>query len=147
MPLHDYRCACGRLIHDVYRSIEQGGRFCPPPCPECGAETEWIPAIGRMDAYEPFHEVEVYDGRNRRVLVESLHDIRRIERESEKMAEDGVGAPMRWRDYTQDSSNRDVHTILPDPTPEITPRTQRGVSITRRSGEAVTADHGTIEQE
>lgn len=147
MPLHDYRClADGTQLRDQYRPITEGARANPPLCPTCHAPMDWVPQIGRMDAYEPFQEIEVYDNRNKRVMVDSLRKIRHMELESEKMARDGIGAPMRWRDYTQDRSNSDVHTIMPDPTPEIKPRTARGVSITRRSGDAVTADHGTIDE-
>lgn len=45
------------------------------------------------------------------VEVNSLRDIRRIERESEQRYRDGVGEPYVFRLYSQDSSNRDVGTL------------------------------------
>ncbi len=55
------------------------------------------------------------------VRVESLRDIRRIERESEKMAADGVPGAERviFRKYSQDPGNLHTHTMgaAPDAAP------------------------------
>lgn len=49
------------------------------------------------------------------IEVNSLHDIRRIERESEKMARDGVGQQYVFRKYAQDAANAYENTLGPDP--------------------------------
>lgn len=51
------------------------------------------------------------------VRIDSLHDIRRIEREAERAVANGdPGAePIVFRKYAQDRSNMDVHTLGPDP--------------------------------
>ncbi len=55
----------------------------------------------------------------RGVEVNSLNDIRRIERESEKMARDGVGEQYVFRKYQQDAGNLYTHTLgeAPDAAP------------------------------
>jgi len=45
------------------------------------------------------------------VLVESVAQIRKIERESEKRHADGVGQLLRWRVLSQDRSNTDQSSI------------------------------------
>lgn len=112
MALHDFWCqSCGRLFADVNVPIAIGATRGAPVCPDCQRQTAWIPQIGAMDAKEPFQEFEVYDGRNRRVLIDSLRRLRQVERESEKLAADGVGQPMVFRRWAQDDSNRDVPTL------------------------------------
>jgi hypothetical protein len=49
------------------------------------------------------------------IEINSLHDIRRIERESEKMARDGVGEQLIFRKYAQDRGNLHTHTMGPSP--------------------------------
>ena len=43
--------------------------------------------------------------------VGSLHQMRQIERETEQQARNGEGQRLVWRDYSQNSSNKDVHTL------------------------------------
>lgn len=75
----------------------------------------WIPQVGAMDAYEPGHEVTVEvrqpDGSFKPTTVESLGQIRRLERESEQRARNGEGEQLRWRDYSTDRSNRDQNSF------------------------------------
>ena len=49
MPLYDYRCPCGHLENDSYRSMENN---CPP-CPTCGEVLH--PVLGTT-AMHTFHE-------------------------------------------------------------------------------------------
>lgn len=80
----------------------------------------------------------------RRTEVASLHDIRRLERESEARNRNGEGQVLRWRDYSQDRSNWDVHTIAPDPS--LRPgRLSNGQRVSVRRGAAVAEDHGSVE--
>jgi hypothetical protein len=71
-----------------------------------------------------------------------IADIRRLERESEQAERDGVGRAMRWRDYSQDHSNRDVHTIAPDPSVKAPKHFANGTPVRIRRGDPVIADHG-----
>lgn len=112
MPRHDYTCpACGRLFEDVVVPIAVGAIKGAPECPDCGRICEWIPAIGAMDAREPFQTFTCYDGRNQPVTIDSLHTLRRVERESEQLARNGEGQPIRFRRWSQDDSNKDVNTF------------------------------------
>lgn len=112
MALHDFWCqTCGQVLVDVNVPIAIGAQAGAPL--HCDQPTAWIPQVGRMDAYEPFQEFETFDGQNRPVLIDSLHKMRALERQSEADARDGRGQPMVWRRYSQDASNRDVHTLAP----------------------------------
>lgn len=87
------------------------------PCPLCDEWTflEWIPQIGRISASHgpTFTAFECYDGMNRKVRVESIADLRRIERESEQQARNGEGQIMVWRDYSNDRTNKYDSAISP----------------------------------
>ena len=112
MARHDFVCpSCSMAYTDIDIPIAIGAQAGAPTCMDCGVATTWIPKIGRMDALEPFQEFTTYDGQNRPVLVESLHKLRQIERESEQHSRNGEGQPLVWRTYSQDRSNRDVNTL------------------------------------
>ena len=97
----------------------------------------WIPQTRAMDVGgvkgAAFRAFETRDGRNQPVLVDSLHKLRQIERESEQQARNGEGQQMTWRQYSQDPSNKHVHTLMKDPTPTITGKTTRGVPLVRET--------------
>src|SRR5262245_3582637 len=113
VALHDFFCGtCGQVLVDVNVPIAIGAVKGAPL--HCGQVTSWIPQVGRMDAYEPFQEFECRDGRNNPVVVDSLHKLRQIERDSEQRYRDGEGQPLVWRHYSNDRSNRDVHALHPD---------------------------------
>ena len=112
MALHDFWCqTCGQVLVDVNVPVAIGAQAGAPL--HCGKPTAWIPQVGRMDAYEPFQEFEAYDGKNQKVVVDSLRTLRRIERESEQQFKNGEGQPLVWRRYSNDDSNKDVHAIHP----------------------------------
>ena len=112
MALHDFWCqTCGQVLVDVNIPIDLGAVKGAPL--HCGKPAAWIPQVGRMDAYEPFQEFETFDGKNQPVVVDSLHKLRQIEAQSEQDMRNGEGQPMVWRRYSNDSSNRDVHTLAP----------------------------------
>lgn len=118
MPRHDYQCTiCGATKRDVYRSCQEGAQARPPICHECSEPMNWVPGIGAMDVGggPTFHAFDCYDGRNNLVRVDSLHKLREVERESEKMARDGEGQQITWRMFSNDNSNRHVNTHGPDP--------------------------------
>lgn len=163
MALHDFRCpGCGLVARDVYVSVELGARQAAIYCPACddwdvGVRMEWIPAIGRMDfgpaggaGFKAFTIEEVDQrGNPQRIEVDSVHKLRALERESEQRARNGEGRPLVWRDYAQDRSNRDVHTLatsdqLGDPHGCRQVIASAKAKIEARRGETVTKQHGTV---
>lgn len=117
---HDFTCPLDqRIFRDawVHTSISVYDHHFH--CPDCGSLLVWIPQIARMDAYEPFQKFEVTvakpGGGTEVVCIDSLHKLRSVERESEVRARNGEGQPLIWRDYAQDQSNKDVHTLGTDP--------------------------------
>lgn len=134
MPTHDYLCAdetCLGYRRDhmspLYRLAEprvQDGYvvtqdFARPRCPRCEGPMDIVPPRVAVDALEPMQEFDttVEDGRGgyRTEHIDSLAKLRKVERESEQRYRNGEGRPMAWRDYSQDRSNRDVHSLMADP--------------------------------
>ena len=112
MAYHDFWCqTCGQVLVDVNIPIAIGATAGAPL--HCGKPAAWIPQVGRMDAYEPFQEFEARDGRNEPVVIDSLHKLRQVERESEQAYRNEEGQPLIWRRYSNDRSNRDVHALHP----------------------------------
>lgn len=143
MPLHDFVCvACGHVQVDVYRSIAEGAMAHPPVCPECGEPSEWVPAIGSMDAFEPGTEFTAYDGQNNPVHVESFAQMRKLERESEQQMRNGEGQPIRFRHLHQDRSNRDVNTFGEAPSSGLTAEGKKKFGL-----RGAATQHGATEPE
>ena len=117
MPLHDYRCPVdGTILRDQWRTVAEGAEARLPLCQLClcvGSETRMrpIPNVGHMDAKEPFQRFETFDGQNRRVVVDSLKTLRRIEKESEQQFKNGTGQPIVFRAYSNDPSNMDTSAL------------------------------------
>jgi hypothetical protein len=118
---------------------------------------EWIPAIGRMDfapsggaGFKAFTIEEDIRGRTETITIDSYAKLRQVERESEQRSRNGEGRPLVWRDYAQDKSNGDVHTLstnLADPhnvQPALARAKAQRNKITTAKGEAVTKVHGTL---
>ena len=82
----------------------------------CGREMVWAPSRPpAVDAYEPFHEFDVaHNGQT--FHIDSLKKLRDVENLTGRMARNGDGSPLIWRDYSQNRSNRDVHTLTKDVT-------------------------------
>jgi hypothetical protein len=101
--------------------------------------------------FKGFTIEEEIRGTTQRIRVDSLADLRRVERESEVRARNGEGRPLIWRDYNQGTSNADVHTMasganLGDPhgvAPAVAAATQ-AKTVAARRGDAVTKVHGTV---
>ncbi len=162
MANHDFSCPdCGFIWRDF--SIPTGLRATEmaPICPRHqyplgGTRMSWIPQA----RFSCFSDSDNRDGRGatakvtipvedpssptgfREATIGSLADIRRLERESEQAERDGVGRRMIWRDYNQDASNRDVHTIAPDPSVPCPKTFANGTPVKVRRGDPVVADHG-----
>jgi hypothetical protein len=114
LALHDYWCtACGQVLVDINIPIDLGAVRGAPR--HCDRPMSWIPQVGRMDASAGpgFQAFTARDGQNKEVVVDSLHKLRTIERESEQQYHDGAGQPLVWRAYSNDRSNRDVHALHP----------------------------------
>lgn len=114
MSFHDFACrACHLRLTDIDVPIAIGARAGAPPCPTCGAPTEWIPQIGRMDAASgpAFTAFDAYDGANHPVRIDSLHKLRQVERDSEQLARNGEGQQVNWRMWSNDRSNKLENTL------------------------------------
>lgn len=130
MPHADYRCPeCDCEIHDHPFTMANGARASAPACLECH---DWNGQVVRMEVIPAAHFDLKTDGTPDRGLqkftvhrqvptrdgpvqveevVDSLHTLRRIERDSEQRYRDGEGEPLRFRGYNQNSSNRDVNSF------------------------------------
>jgi hypothetical protein len=111
MPRNDFVCdKCDESA--TFWQSQFGSR---PVCPVCSAVMAFAPQPGSysIDAYEPGQEFTV-DVNGRQVKVESLAQIRAIERQTEQAYRNGEGAPLVWRDYSQNRSNVDQHTLARD---------------------------------
>lgn len=146
MPILDLVCAtCGLVLRDqflpLYQLPEPQRRngyivkqdFDKPLCPRCRETAgrtlvlpmDVIPPRVTVDALEPMQEfaVTVEDGNGgwKVETIDSLTKLRKVEAESEARARNGEGRPMVWRDYSNDTSNRDVHTLGKTDQPRVTP--------------------------
>ncbi len=120
MALHDFQCPdCGHVTVDHFIPVSQRASEANLCCAACGVALVWIPQVGRMDALEPFQKFSAHirqpDGSEKLTEIGSLSQMRRIERQSEQAARNGEGQQMVWRDYSNDRSNRERHTIMADP--------------------------------
>lgn len=167
MALHDFRCPdCGTIQQDVNVPISVGASRASISCPCCEADLGWctwmvpIPAIGRMSIFsdaDPRYgskdftkfTTQVEDPSSptgyRDLTIGSLADIRRAERESEQRERNGEGRRMVWRDYAQDRSNGDQHTLGADPSMKPAKTYTNGTPVKIRRGDPVVADHGSLE--
>ena len=78
----------------------------------------WVPAPTAMDIgavkSAAFRSFTTTDGRGERVVVDSLHKLRQVERAAEQAYRNGEGQPMVFRAFAQDRSNRDQPTLSKD---------------------------------
>ena len=162
MARHDFRCpACGyvrevnvpvtvgasqaEVYHeDCFESLDDRERMVPIPA---APAMDFGPSGGT--GFKGFSITEEVNGRLEHIQIDSLSALRKVERESEQRARNGEGRPLIWRDYNQDRSNGDVHTMakdLGDPhgvAPTVAAATA-AKKVTPRRGEAVTKAHGTL---
>lgn len=158
MALHDFVCpACGTVRCDIYVPVTLGASHAEVYCRACDADLHQmirmdpIPAIGRMSVFSQFEKftTPIEDPASptgyRDVSINTLGDIRRLERESEQAERNGEGRRMIWRSFSQDPSNADVHTMGPDPSLKPAKTYTNGQPVLVRRGDPVVADHGAIE--
>lgn len=109
----------------------------------------WIPQIGGLSVFGDNQKftTTVDDpgarGGQRVVEIDSLTTIRKLERESEQAERNGEGRRLVWRDFSQDRSNADVHTLGADPSLTPAKTFLNGRPVVSRRGDPVIADHGT----
>lgn len=117
MALHHFRCpACAFISKDVNVPVAIGAVNAEVYCPICAARMIGIPAIGRMDASNgpTFKAFDTYDGKNQKVHVSSLKQLRAIERQSEIDHKNGEGQPLVFRAFSNDPSNKDQSALHPN---------------------------------
>lgn len=148
MALHDFFCpSCRTVAVDVNIPIAVGAAqayvYCPT-CPE--TRMEWIPQVGRMDAANGpgFVGFDTYNGKNEKVHVSSLKQLRAIERQSEIDHKNGEGQPLVFRAFSNTRSQMDQSALHPSWVPEgPTPEAKRRFGSTlRKSVEAPDTDFG-----
>lgn len=120
MALSQYKCpACGLedLRHGSFVPVPDTERLykgqevrVPEICP-CGAAMVFAPTCSAHDLFQNF-EIDYGDGLKK---ISSLTELRRIEAESMKKFANGEGAPLIWRDLSQDHSNRDRNVFTGTP--------------------------------
>lgn len=160
MAQHDLQCsACGRVYRDVQIPITQGARaYCAANYCHCvigGTSTlEPIPAA-HFSCFSDSERgsfakttIPVEDPSSptgfRDVTIGSLADIRRLEKSSEEAERNGEGRRMIWRDYSQDATNKDKHTIADDPSLTPSKVTQQGAPVSVGRGERSNALAGEV---
>jgi hypothetical protein len=160
MPQNHYRCPnCGTLDLITYRVQDVGGPTWPPRCvtPECfDVRMELAPQPGDYafdlktdgDGGKGFQKFTVHrqlptkDGLKQvEETVDSVHALRRIERDSEQRYRDGEGEPQRFRAYAQGHSNMDVGSFGTAGT--IGGRSYDSGQTPKKSKKIATRRHGT----
>ena len=96
-------CLCGTLMRWRRTFTFQ------PPNPRFGH----APALDFAPSRD--RELPLEDAHGGTMRMESLHQLRKIERESERQFADGIGQPLRFRMYSQDASQRYENTFGPPP--------------------------------
>jgi len=152
IPRHDYSCSqCGETV-EVYRPVSERATDRPPL--HCDVPMLWIPAVGAMDAREPFQtfpiQVKQPNGTYKEVTIDSLAKLRKVERDSEVAARNGEGEAIRARMWSHDRSNGDVNAFGPDPS--VAPTSEAKARFGLRGGtkpidapESVTLGPGVTE--
>lgn len=163
MPVLDLACTvCGLVLRDTYLPLYQ----LPEPRRvdgytvrqdfdrplHCGQVMTIIPPRVTVDALEPMQEfaVTVEDGKGgwKVETIDSLTKLRRVEAESETRARNGEGRPMVWRDYSNDRSNKDVHTLGRVDQPRVTPEMAKKYApkpVAAKDAEAITYGAGVTD--
>lgn len=127
MALHDFLCQpCNYVAVDVNVPIAIGAMQAHVVCPHCKGGMRWIPQVGRMDAANGpgFVAFDTFNGKNEKVHVSSLKQLRAIERQSEVDHKNGEGQPLVFRAFSNTRSQMDQSALHPSfdgsesPTPE-----------------------------
>lgn len=114
MPRADYFCApCDEVVQDHVFSASVGAIAAAPDCPVCALPMQWIPQARfdlKGDGDPSLHGETGFrkftvDVDGRPTQIDSLHTLRRVERESEQRFRNGEGEPLRFRAYSQGASN------------------------------------------
>lgn len=116
MALHDFWCqVCGQVLVDINVPIAIGATAGAPS--HCGRQTAYIPTTRAMDIggvkTAGFRGFTTRDGRGNPVEIDSLHTMRRVEREAEQAYRNGEGQPLVFRRWANTDSNKDVHSLHP----------------------------------
>lgn len=104
MPIHDYRCEpCGVSLLDHYLPLQSSA---PPLCVVCGTPCTRLWSTSGMS--KPFQAFEFELDNGKTVSIDSLAKLRKVENDSMKSYEKGEGRPFLFRNYSQDSTNKDA---------------------------------------
>lgn len=89
-----------------------------------------------------FQKFTVRDGLNNLVEIDSLHKLRQVERESEKMAADGFGQPIRFRAYAQEHANMGLNTFGDGPAEKLDPKAKARFGLQGGAGQVAGGEGG-----
>lgn len=144
-PGHRADCSCCLFWSEEKDETPIDTTPTPVICERCGVTMEWgmfpwckgSPADhGSGLKQHIFSPVEVDLGKEGKVVLSSVMDARRLERESEKRAANGEGQQIVFRAFTQDKSNYDRNSLGENPRVPFRTRNRRGQPfITRRGGD------------
>lgn len=119
----DWECSlCERQVKNLISAADAPPPTCPSP--ECGAPmiVDWSGGGPGCDLFSDGGFEFEWDG-GEKTHVRTLADVRKIEKKTEELARDGIHRPIRFRDYSQDSSNRD-RNLFGEPPREARERPQ-----------------------
>ena len=154
MPKYGNYCCpdCETVLRDVPVPFGTTFNEILVECPRCyhnrgggrSVRMDWVPQIGRISADNgpTFTAFETTGPDGKLIRIDSISALRKVEAESEKMAKDGVGQQMVWRDLANDRSNKYDHAITkdwaPDDYPGVPGKEQRAAlrQLTTEQGEA-----------
>lgn len=113
----EYRAGVFEAVPEEERAYKGQERRLPEVCGlavgdgSCPGEMVWTPESSAHDLLHEDFEVDLGDGSGPR-RIRSLSELRSIEHDSERRSrEDPKAAPLVWRDFSQDRSNRDVNSL------------------------------------
>lgn len=150
----NYVCPCCDFLLREYpvdfgTTFPQGAPFCPicknvDDAADALVKMEWIPQLGRVSAGNgpTFTAFETTGPDGKLARINSITELRAMERRSEQMARNGEGQQMVWRDFSNGKSNKDAHAIHnkweADDYPGIPGKAQREAlrTLTQEQGEA-----------
>lgn len=143
-PLYQYDLRESTPLTTVYTNRPCGGTLEPIPAIRLSLLSDGESKGGFSDFAKFSLPVEDpgAPGGFRQETIGSLRDIRRLEKESEQRERDGLGRRMIWRDYSQDVSNRDQHTLGEDPSLRPAKTFLNGQPVLTRRGDPVVEAHG-----
>ena len=119
MPQQHYRCPdCGEIDLVIYTLADVSSPDWPPRCVHCHARSRMEMAPQQMltdlrtdgEGDRAFQKFSVHVN-GKREIIDSVHKLRQVERDSEQRYRNGEGEPIRFRLWNNESTNRDINSF------------------------------------